>query len=189
MPGIFEFLFGSSDKLRKTPTMTGDQKNLLSQILSQVGGMGQVGGNYGLAQQRLQEQLMGGDQAYQAFAAPYLRQFQEEIMPQIAERFAGGGFGRGGALSSSSFAQALGTAGAGLQERLAALGANQQQNAIGSTLGQYNTLAGYGLSAKPFGTFTRGGNQGILPFLGAGLSSLTSGGYGGIAGLLGMGGH
>lgn len=184
MPGIFEFLFGSSDKLRKTPTMTGDQKNLLSQILSQVGGMGQAGGNYRLAQQRLQEQLMAGDQAYQAFAAPYLRQFQEEIIPQIAERFAGGG-----ALSSSGFAQALGTAGAGLQEKLAALGANQQQNAIGSTLGQYNTLAGYGLSAKPFGTFTRGGNQGILPFLGAGLSGLTSGGYGGIAGLLGMGGH
>ena len=55
-------------------------------------------------------------QAYQNFAAPEMRNFNEETMPDIAEQFAGVG-----GLSSSGFQQAATGAGAGLQERLAAL--------------------------------------------------------------------
>ena len=55
-------------------------------------------------------------QAYQNFAAPEMRNFNEEIMPDIAEQFAGVG-----GLSSSGFQQAATGAGASLQERLAAL--------------------------------------------------------------------
>lgn len=184
MAGLFEFLFGSGGQLKQVPTMTKEQKGFLSQIFQQLGGMQAPGGTYGLAQQRLQEQLMGGDEAYNAFAAPYLRQFQEEIVPGLAERFAGAG-----ALSSSGFAQALGGAGAGLQERLASLRAQQQQGAIGSALGQYSNLAGMALGAQPFGYYSRQGQSGLLPFLGAGLGGMTMGGYGGLASLLGLGGR
>lgn len=51
-----------------------------------------------------------------AFEAPYMRQFNEQTIPALAERFAGLG-----ATSSSGFQQALGQAGAGLSENLASL--------------------------------------------------------------------
>ncbi len=78
-----------------------------------------------LIQQYLQGQL--GGEGQQAFEAPYLRQFQEQTIPGIAETFAGLG---AGAQSSSAFQQSLGAAGAGLQENLAAMGATRQQNTI-----------------------------------------------------------
>lgn len=185
MAGLFEFLFGSGDKPQKIPTMTGSQKNFLSSILGQLGGMQGPSSSYGLAQQRLQEQLMGGNEAYDAFAAPYMRQFQEQLVPQLAERFAGAG-----ALSSSSFGQALGSAGAGLQEQLASLRANQQQGAIQNAFGQYNTLAGLGLGAQPFGIGIKGGQSGFIPgLIGGGVSGLMGGGYGTLANLLGFGGR
>lgn len=184
MAGLFEFLFGSGGQLKQVPTMTKEQKGFLSQIFQQLGGMQAPGGTYGLAQQRLQEQLMGGNEAYNAFAAPYLRQFQEEIVPGLAERFAGAG-----ALSSSGFAQALGGAGAGLQERLASLRAQQQQGAIGSALGLYTNLAGKALGAEPYGYVSTPAQKGIFPFLQGGFQGLSSGGYGGLAGLFGFGGR
>lgn len=55
-------------------------------------------------------------QAMQQFEAPIKREFSEQIMPQISERFAGLG-----ALNSSAFQQSIAQAGAGLSERLAAL--------------------------------------------------------------------
>ena len=76
-----------------------------------------------LVQQLLQGQL--GGEGQQAFEAPFLRQFQEQTIPGIAERFSGLG-----AQSSSAFQQSLGAAGAGLQENLAAMGATRQQNTI-----------------------------------------------------------
>lgn len=50
------------------------------------------------------------------FEAPYMRQFNEEVVPQIAERFAGMG-----GMNSSGFQQTMGQAGSSLMERLAAL--------------------------------------------------------------------
>ena len=55
-------------------------------------------------------------QAMQQFEAPIKRQFSEEIMPQISERFAGLGM-----LKSGGFQQAMARAGESLSERLASL--------------------------------------------------------------------
>lgn len=76
---------------------------------------------YGLLQQALMGQLQ--PQTDERFSAPYLRQFQEQIVPQLAERFAGLG---AGSQSSSAFQQALGSSGADLAERLASLNVGQQ---------------------------------------------------------------
>ena len=184
MAGIFEFLFGSGDKLQKVETMTGEQKGALSSLLSQLSGMAAPTGAYGMAQSRLQELLSGTPEAYQQFTAPYMRQFQEQTIPQLAERFAGAG-----ALSSSGFGQALGAAGAGLQENLASMRAGNQLGAIQSALGQYLNTAQLGLGAQPFGYQRKVGSPGFLPqFASFGLTGIGQGGYGSLAKLFGLGG-
>lgn len=80
----------------------------------------------------LSQLLSNNPEAYQQFEAPYMRQFREQIVPALAERFAGLG---AGAQSSSAFQQALGQSGADLSERLAALRGQIQQNAIPQALG------------------------------------------------------
>ena len=61
-----------------------------------------------------------------------MRQFNEQIVPGIAERFSGLG---SGAQSSSAFQQALGGAGADLSERLGALRGGLQGQAANQALG------------------------------------------------------
>lgn len=184
MAGIFDFLFGSGDKLKKVETMTKEQKGALSGLLSQLRGMAAPQGAYGLAQSRLQELLMGTPEAYQQFEAPYLRQFQEQTLPQIAERFAGAG-----ALGSSGFGQSLGAAGAGLQENLAQMRSQAQMGALQSALGQYQNLASLGLGAQPFGYQRQIGSAGFIPqAIQQGIFGVGQGGIGSLAKLLGFGG-
>ena len=80
--------------------MSSQQEQFQNKILELLGGqLGEDG---------------GGD--FESFAAPFRREFNEQTVPGIAERFAGLG-----GLSSSGFQQSLGQAGAGLNEKLAAL--------------------------------------------------------------------
>ena len=74
--------------------------------------------------------LSGDPAASAAFEAPAMRQFQEQIMPEIAEKYAGAGAGQ-----SSAFGQEMGQAGASLAERLQAMRAELQQNAVGQAMG------------------------------------------------------
>lgn len=83
----------------------------------------QSGANY------LQGILSGNPESFAAFEAPAMRQFHQQIIPQIAERF--GGIG---GLSSSAFQQALGGASVDLSERLAQLRGQLQQGAAGQAL-------------------------------------------------------
>lgn len=181
---LLDFLFGSRDKLQKVPTMTPQQNQVLSQLLSQLGlgGQGTTGGNFQGANQYLSELLSGDENAYRQFEAPYMRQFNEQTIPGLAERFAGAG-AQGGALSSSGFGQALGAAGAGLQENLASLRAGLRGGAATQAQGQYNQQLGLGLGAQPFGYQTRQGSSGLIPnllgHLGAGLNPGAVSGIGG----------
>lgn len=177
MPSIMETLFGRPDRISNVPVLTGQQKSILNQILGQVGQMGAPTGAYGMAQSRLADLLSGGGDVYNAFAAPYMRQFQEQTVPQLAERFAGLG-GRGGALSSSGFGQGLGAAGAGLQESLASLAANLQQNALQQALGQYSALSGLGLGTRAFQPTYQPGTSGLIGPLLGGLAAGASYGMG-----------
>jgi hypothetical protein len=182
MAGLFDFLFGSSDQLKKVPTMTPQQNQLLQSLLSQLGiggpqgnTPGTAGGNYQLAQDFINQLLQGNEEAFNRYEAPYKRQFQEEIIPGLAERFAGMG-ALGGGLSSSGFGQALGSAGAGLSERLASLRSGLQQQAGQQATNQFNLLSNLGLSAQPFGYERIQGQPGVLgQALGIGLGGLTGG--------------
>lgn len=183
MPGIGEWIFGSSPSLSKKPTGTDAQQQfggqdligLLQQMLGQGGGLQQ-------ANQYDQGLLQGGfgnQGALDQFSAPYLQQFQEQIAPRIAEQFAGAG-----ALSSSGFGQALGGAGAGLQSQLAQLFSQLQGQAAGRQQGQFQGLSQLGLGYQPFAYHEKPGNQGIFgsllsslaPSLISGVGDLASGG-------------
>lgn len=95
---------------------------------------------------------------YKDFEAPYMTQFNEQIVPGIAERFAGAG-AQGGALSSSGFGQALGGAGAQLQSNLAGMKENIRRQSISDILQQYqNKLGNYSnfLGQQPFSYMDQG---------------------------------
>jgi hypothetical protein len=99
-----------SHKIQPSPHETAGG-NYLQNILqqgNQPGALEQSGSNY------LQGLLSQDPRMMQQFEAPYMRQFNEQIVPGLAERFTG-------KQSGSAFQQALGSAGSGLMERLAAL--------------------------------------------------------------------
>src|ERR1700685_2718530 len=108
--GISDFLFGSAPKTEQLATGTQAQTQFGgNDLISFLQKMLSPGGGLNSANQYDQNLLGQGPEALQNFSSPYLQQFQEQILPMLAERFAGGG-----ALSSSGFGQALGGAGAGL---------------------------------------------------------------------------
>lgn len=174
MPSFSDWLFGSPDKLKKVATGTKEQQQLHSGMLQQAMGLAQPGGGYDLAQQYYNSLLQPGSDAFQNFAAPLMSQFEEQILPQIAERFAGAG-----ALSSSGFGQALGGAGAGLQSQLAQLFAQLQAQAAGQQTNQYNQLSQAGLNYQPFAYQQKQGSAGMLGPLAVGLGTALGGPLGG----------
>lgn len=149
--GALGFLsgFGGGDKMKKVPTMTKEQQALLNQILGMIGPEGRLGQAYegGLG---LQEELMDpSSEAVRRFTEPHMREFEQQTVPGLAERFAGMG-GMGGGLSSSGFGQSLSSAGGNLQSQLAQLKSQLGQQAANSLMGQYGQMTGMGLSAQPF---------------------------------------
>lgn len=171
LDALSRFLFGDEDKNMQLPTMTGGQQGQLSNVLGQVGPGGQTGQNYAASQDYLSKILSGDKDAYNMFAAPYLQNFEQQIVPRIAERFAGlgGGLG-GGAMGSSGFGQALGGAGAGLQSQLAGLFSNLQNQASQQATGQYNQLSNMGLGARSFENLYQPGSTGLFGGAASGLS-------------------
>lgn len=146
---LMQKMFGGGDKMKKVPTMTKQQTQLLNQMMQMLGGGGQLGQGFGQAID-YQKQLMDpSSEAVQQFADPYMKQFEQQTVPGLAERFAGMG-AMGGGMSSSGFGQALGAAGGNLQSQLAALKAGLGQQAAGQLMQQYGQMAGMGLGAQPF---------------------------------------
>jgi len=119
----------------------------------------------------LQQLLQGGGESEKAFAAPYERQFREQTVPALAERFAGQG-----ALSSSGFQQSLGQAGAGLSENLAALREGQRSQAISPIMQMIQSLLGQ--QTQAFFPKQQGFGQqlltGLAPGIGQGVGAIGS---------------
>ena len=170
------FWTGQKERVQQLPTKDPQQMNFLKQLLGLLGGQGIQGAGQGLQHYM---DILGGDTS--AFEAPLMRQFNEEIIPGIAERFSAGGGQR-----SSAFGQTLGKAGAGLQENLGALRANLKNNAAQSLLGSLSNLGGLGTQST-FENIFRPGSSGFLGNLGQGLGQgLGQAGVGALTG--GMGG-
>lgn len=163
---------GGRDKLKKLPTMSPQQQQLLNSLLGRIN----QGGGAGQALSTLQSYL--NPQGFDQFSQPYMQQFNEQVIPGIAERFAGAG-----ALSSSGFGQALGGAASGLQSQLAQLYSGRQQQAANSLLGFGQNLLGQQpfayLNKQRAGTFGQGMGQGLSGALPGLLSSLLQGNIGG----------
>ena len=154
-----DFLGGSPSQFTQVPRFTGGQQQGLDQILQQA-----LGG--------LQQPL---GQGFAPVAEQARTQFQQQTVPGIAERFSGLDGQR-----SSGFRQALGQAGAGLEQGLAGQQAQfglQQQGLLQQLLGQ-------GLQPQ-FETAFQPRQSGLLENL---LMALLGGGGQAAGSLLGAGG-
>jgi len=119
MAGFLDFLFGEGEKTRQFQNYTPEQRGAMNQSLS--GAQQQLPDIFSY----LQNILSQDPEMMKQFEAPAMRQFNEEIIPGIAERFSGMDAQR-----SNAFGQSLGKAGASLSENLAAQRGNQGSNAI-----------------------------------------------------------
>jgi len=158
---------GTEGGWEQIQNMNPQQQQLMSQLLSQLGGA------QGSGMEWLQQMLSGDPEAMAAFEAPYKRQFEQETVPGIAERFAG--MGSGGAQSSSAFNQTMGQAGSELSQNLAALRGGLQQNAMNSLQGmmgqgykpQFESMykqPTMGILPSMMGQFAQGAGQGLSKF-------------------------
>lgn len=165
MPSFDDFIFGTPDKLKKIGTGTKQQQKFGGKdLIGMLQQMMQQGGGLDSANQYDQSLLSQGPEAFQNFSEPYLQQFEEQILPQIAERFAGMG-----ALSSSGFGQALGGAASGLQSQLAQIFSQLQGQAAGRQQGQFTNLSQIGLGYSPHAYEKQKGSSGAFGPLAAGI--------------------
>lgn len=164
---------GKAGEFKALPTMSGEQEALFKQLMGGLSGGNAGGGPMGSGMNFLQG-ILGGDTS--KFEAPLMRQFNEQTIPGIAERFSGAG---AGAQSSSAFGQQLGAAGAGLSENLGALRGGMQMQALGPLM----QMLQMGMGTPTFQWQQMPGTQGaggaMAPGIGKGIgSSLTNADYG-----------
>jgi hypothetical protein len=151
---IGRFFTGSPAKRENVSTLRPEQEGLYNQLINS--GMGEgAGGAFGTAADYYRG-LLGNDSAdFNAFAAPAMRQYNEEIVPGLSEQFAGMG---SGGLSSSGFRNAQVQGATDLAERLGALRANlRQQGAQGLA-----NIGGMGLNNFSQNMETRSGTPGFF---------------------------
>ena len=170
-------------------TLSKGQRGLLQQLLGGLQGQSSNIQQSPLFQQGssfLQNLLSGSSEASAAFQAPAMRQFHEQIVPALAERFSGLG---AGAQSSSAFSQALGSAGAGLSENLAALRGQLGLQGAGMGLGyaQQPISNLQGFSQLGLGTGTKAFAPKQMPFWQQLLLGLGQGGSQALGSLAGFG--
>jgi hypothetical protein len=157
MASLKELLFGKKERFEQLPRMIPEQQQLLSQLL------GGVRETLPPAFESLKDLLRGRTET---FETPMISEFEQQIVPSIAERFTGMG---AGAQQSSAFRQALGEAGAGLTERLASLREGLKMQG----LGQLSSLLMGGLGAQPFETLYRPATSGFLGGMAPGVGQAT----------------
>ena len=124
------FAFGHMPGFQYAPSMTPQQMQFQNQML---GGMQQP------TQQGLQylQNILGQDPETMAqFEQPYKRQFEQETVPMIAERF-GGSLGTHGAKGSSAMGQQMARGGRELSENLASLRGQLGMQALQQLQGLY----------------------------------------------------
>jgi hypothetical protein len=167
---LSNFLWGNESSLSKKTNYLPGQEKGLNQLLQNMLGLGGAGGGYQQSIEYLQNLLNPDSEMMKNFEEPYMRQFEQETLPNIAERFAGGG-----ALSSSGFGQAVGGAGANLQSQLAQLKSMLRGQAAQGLMGQYNQMQNMQLGSQPFSYHEKQASPGIVMPL---LSSFLQG-YGG----------
>lgn len=121
--GVNSFLGGTPGQINQVSNLRPDQEPL-SQQLVQAGMNPGAGGAFGTSADYYRNLLSDNPADMQAFNAPAMRQYNQDIMPGISEQFAGMGAGN---LSSSGFQNAQVQGATDLAERLGAIRANLRQ--------------------------------------------------------------
>lgn len=152
--GASKFFSGSPEQHERVGTLRPDQEPLYKQLQAALQKKG-AGGAFGQSADYYRDLLSDNPETMQQFSAPELRRFNEEIIPDLSEQFAGMG---SGGLSSSGFRNAAVNAGTDLSERLGAIRAQlRQQGAQGlANLGQV------GLGNYSQDVMTQPGSEGFL---------------------------
>ena len=179
MPGFFKsignFFTGTPEKRENVSTLRPEQEGLYQQLVN-AGISPGAGGAFGSAADYYRNLLSDDSADYNAFSAPMMRQYQQDIAPGISEQFAGMG---SGALSSSGFRNAQVQGGVDLAERLGALRANLRQS---GAQGLQN-IGGLGLQNFSQNMVTQPGSPGLLssiaPSIGGALTSGLGSWFGG----------
>lgn len=187
MGGFFKqignFFTGTPEKRENVSTLRPEQEGLYQQLTNAGKGQG-AGGAFGTSADYYRNLLSDDSADFNAFAAPQLRQFNQDIVPGISEQFAGMG---AGGLSSSGFRNAQMQAGTDLAERLGAIRANLRQ---AGAQGLQN-IGQLGLQSYSQNMVTQPGSEGFLssvaPALGTALGTAFGGPIGGALG--GMAGN
>lgn len=127
MPGLFKSignLFGGTPgRIEQLSTLRPDQEQLSNQLV-QAGQQKGAGGAFGSAADYYRDLLSDNPADMQAFTAPAMRQYAQDIVPGISEQFASMG---SGGLSSSGFRNAQTQGAVDLAERLGQIRANLRQ--------------------------------------------------------------
>lgn len=129
-----QFLGGKPDYQQNIPIYSPQTMNIQNQLAQM--GFGGMGDYY---QRLMQDPYL----AFQPYAEQATKNFYQQTVPGIAERFTGVGGQRSGA-----FAQQLGSAGADLQTNLAALGSQFGENRLGMQGNFLNTLLNQGMQRQ-----------------------------------------
>ena len=118
------FFTGTPGKIQQVSNLRPDQEGLSEQLVNAGKGEG-AGGAFGTVADYYRNLMSDDSKDYNAFAAPAMRQYSQDIAPGIAEQYAGFG---SGSLGSSGFRNAQIQGGVDLSERLGALRANLRQS-------------------------------------------------------------
>ena len=110
--------------------------------------------------------------AFAAFEAPAQRQFNEQIIPDLAEQFAGMG---AGGLSSSGFRNAAVGAGTDLSERLASMRAGLRESAASNLMNLGQQALTPHTQYQQTNPGSQGAGGGIMQGLGAAIPGAISG--------------
>lgn len=152
--GVSDFVTGSPAQYEQVSNLTpGQMKNQL--LLQKAARRRGIKGGFGQSSDFYRDILENDPQSLQALFAPEMRQFNEDIIPQLAEQFAGMG---AGGMSSSGFQNSATRAATDLSERLA-------QMRQGLRFQAAQGLSGLGLqSLQPYSQYTQTqpGHEGFL---------------------------
>lgn len=169
------FLTGTPEKRKNVSTLLENQEPGFNQLQEAIKGPG-AGGAFGTAADYYRNMLSDNPADMEAFAAPQMRQFNEQIIPGLSEQFAGMG---SGGLSSSGFRNAAINAGTDLSERLGAIRANLRQNSAAGLAG----IGQYGLGNFSQNMVTQPGTGGFLGQISPALGAAAGAYFGGPAGM------
>lgn len=186
LPAILTLLSGlTGDKGKHGSTYSKNQRGLIDEAINSIRGMQgnqdvTQNQNYQTGQDYLQS-MFNDPEFFNRFEAPLQRQFQEQTVPELANRFAG--MGSGGSTGSTGFRNQLAREGGNLSTNIAALRGGMQQGAVPQLLGYAqqpfsNLMSMYQNALTP----TQNTYQGPSPGFGGNTSAAMFGGLSNIYG-------